>query len=597
MATEQSPRRLDLEAKIRVLREENFLLAEQAEEAMLLRTIAEIASWSNDQDTLLNQVLERISILRNVSLCACGLVSRRKVAMDWCYSSLDTGDCSIQLQMSPALLTQIEGRNECVISLPSSECHFELGGSERNIQSLLLIGFHTHLIPQGVFLFGSEDARYDWSAQQFFLRQAVEKVAVRLDRLGLVGELQQINHELDKRVRERTAELQERNQELSSLRRLLENVMNSMPSVLVTVDAENRILQWNREAAELSGTSLTEARGKLLSEAFPGLCEVMPDGAADPDKQQVLQRKRALLKIPGGDPLLVDISVYPLHGEGDGGAVIRADNVAEQARLEEIMIQAEKMLSVGGLAAGMAHEINNPLAGILQNLQVVENRLVNPLRKNLEAATELGLSFENIKAYIEQRDILSMVGNAIQSGRRAAAIVENILSFSRQAESKKSPQDLIPLLEKTLDLLDNDYNFQLGYDFRKIQIVRELEEGLPPVPCEETKIQQVLLNILQNAAQAMRSHEAQEPCRLILRLSRQGDMAQIEICDNGPGIEVGLQRRIFEPFYTTKGGRGGTGLGLSVSYFIVSEQHGGELLVEPAAGGGCCFIIRLPFAK
>lgn len=596
MSRELEARLAQLESENRVLREENLLLTEHAEEALLLRTVAEVAGWSNDQDSLLNDVLERIAILRDIPLCACGFVEDGEFVLPWCYSSLIEGDCRLAFKAPAQLLERLGSRNGCVVKLPDSGYQLELSGDKFEVRNLFLLSFHTHAIEQGIFLFGSVDEHQSWTGPQIFLRQAVDMVAARLDRLDLVGKLQQMNRDLDLRVHERTAELKQSNLELGRLQTLLKNVINSMPSALVAVDATGTVLQWNQEASRLSGTDIQAARGRALAAVFPGLYAVLPAEENPFLVRDARQYKRVSLKIADGSRLLSDVSVFPLEGDDHDGAVIRADDVTEQARLEEVMVQAEKMLSVGGLAAGMAHEINNPLAGILQNLQVADNRLAGNQGKNRIVADQIGLDLEKMHEYLKQRGILGMIRNATENGRRAAGIVDNILSFSRQSESKKSPHDLAALIERTLALLDNDYDLEKGYDFRKVSISRQFQEGLPRVPCEETKIQQVLLNLLRNAAQAMRSHEAPGNCRLTLDLSRQGRMAQIKVYDNGPGLEPEVRRRIFEPFFTTKGARGGTGLGLSVSYFIIAEQHGGELLVEDNPQGGCCFVVRLPFS-
>jgi signal transduction histidine kinase len=128
--------------------------------------------------------------------------------------------------------------------------------------------------------------------------------------------------------------------------------------------------------------------------------------------------------------------------------------------------------------------------------------------------------------------------------------------------------------------------------------VKEFAADLPRVPCEKSKIQQVLLNVLRNGAEAMAEKETWDglPPRFVLRTSSEGDMARIEIEDNGPGMDEATRKRVFEPFFTTKSVNRGTGLGLSVSYFIITEDHGGTLTVSSAEGKGTTFVIRLPLA-
>ncbi|MCP4750641.1 MAG: PAS domain-containing sensor histidine kinase, partial [Proteobacteria bacterium] len=278
------------------------------------------------------------------------------------------------------------------------------------------------------------------------------------------------------------------------------------------------------------------------------------------------------------------------------GRLVRMDtanDVTEKKRTQEVMIQTEKMMSIGGLAAGMAHEIKNPLGGILQNTQVLRNRILGDLPKNKRVAEECGVSMEAMKKYLEKRGIEKMVDTIMGSGKRASEIIDNMLSFSRKSESRFAPHGLTDLLDQTVEIAKTDYDLKKKYDFRRIEIRREYAPGLPPVRCEGSKIQQVYLNILKNGAEAM-AEAGVKNSRFILRSSLEKDMARIEIEDNGPGMDKETRDRIFEPFFTTKGIGVGTGLGLSVSYFIITKNHEGAMSVETTPGKGTNFIIRLP---
>ncbi len=266
----------------------------------------------------------------------------------------------------------------------------------------------------------------------------------------------------------------------------------------------------------------------------------------------------------------------------------------EKARLEKMMIQSEKMISIGGLAAGMAHEINNPLAGVLQNAQVIQNRLHNKLKKNESAARALGLEFNDIQAYMEKREIYKMLDSILDAGRRAAAIVSNMLSFCRKSRSGFTAEDVCELLDKTLELAESDYDLKKKFDFKKIKIIKSYETGIPKILCKASEMQQVFFNVLSNGAQAMESWKnLKYPC-FMLRVSRQGNMVSIEIKDNGPGMQEEIKKRIFDPFFTTKRVGEGTGLGLAVSYFILTENHKGSVSVVSQPFKGANFIIKLP---
>jgi len=383
--------------------------------------------------------------------------------------------------------------------------------------------------------------------------------------------------------------------ELLKLRNLLSNIINSMPSILVGVDANSRVMQWNDEAERMTGTPAKQAIGKRLEEVFPDLGNEM-GRILEAVGNHELQHDEHIPCTIGGEQRFTDVTVYPLTTNGDDGAVIRIDDVTDRVRIEEMMVQSEKMMSVGGLAAGMAHEINNPLAGILQNLQVMRNRITHSTDRNLTAAEEAGTSLEAIQTYMHDRGLLKMMDSVSDAGRRAAKIVDNMLSFSRKDEAHFSPNNLKEILERGIELASNDYNLKKRFDFRHIQINREYDDTLDLIPCESGQIQQVILNLLSNSAQAMAEHpdESKSP-HITLRLKHENNMALIELEDNGPGMDAETRKRAFEPFFTTKEVGRGTGLGLSVSYFIITENHGGTMSLRSVLGQGTCFSIRIPF--
>lgn len=387
-------------------------------------------------------------------------------------------------------------------------------------------------------------------------------------------------------------------EEIRNLRNYLENIIDSMPSVLIGVDREGRITQWNQKAQQITGVSLESAKGQPLEKAFPILSNELARVKQAIDMRQVCSDLRQA-RQETDQTRYENIIIYPLVTNGVDGAVIRIDDVTEQVRLEEMMVQSEKMLSVGGLAAGMAHEINNPLAGMIQTANVMKSRLCNlDMPANILAAEAIGVSMDHINAFMEKRSILRMIQAINESGQRVAEIVDNMLSFARKTDAVISSHHPVQLLDQIIELASTDYDLKKQYDFKTIKIVKEYQENLPMFPCEGAKIQQVLLNILRNGAQAMQAEDAAKdvhPC-FILRLSveKENRMLKMEIEDNGPGMDEATQSRVFEPFFTTKPVGVGTGLGLSVSYFIITQNHGGTMEVVSTLGKGSTFIIRLP---
>ena len=386
-------------------------------------------------------------------------------------------------------------------------------------------------------------------------------------------------------------------EEVQRLRRLLTNIVDSMPSVLIGVDEKMRVTQWNRAAEKMFAVPTSKAVGLRIDVACGPLAEEMSH-IRTALREGHIERSSKLAMMIDGSERFVDLTAYPLDGDGIEGAVVLIDDVTERSRMEDMMVQSEKMLSVGGLAAGMAHEINNPLAGILQNVQVLRNRLLPDLPANRRAADKVGVSMDLIQGYAQTRGLFEMMDSVMESGQRAAKVVENMLSFSRKSDSSYAPHDMVELLDQSVELAGNDYDLKKKYDFRQIEVLREFQADLPMVACEKPQIQQVVINLLRNACQAMTADpdNGRTP-RITLRLRRAGKRVCMEIEDNGPGMSEAVRKRVFEPFFTTKAVGVGTGLGLSVSYFIVTENHAGSMGVRSSPGNGTCFTLCLPIKK
>lgn len=393
-----------------------------------------------------------------------------------------------------------------------------------------------------------------------------------------------------------TTERKKAESELANLRNLLQSIIDSMPSVLVGVDSDGHVIQWNKSAQEETGLNWPEVRGRRLEEVLPNLSSQIEELISEGEIGEVVEK----FKIPFSKDGVIhykDVTAYPLLDEfSESGFVILIDDVTMKSKLEDMMIQTEKMMSVGGLAAGMAHEINNPLGAILSGIQGTERRFSPTLKKNVEVADELGLSLELVHEYMDRRGISGYMHGISDAGLRAAKIVRNMLEFSRKSESVRSCLEVRYVVEKSLDLASNDYDLKKKHDFKTIEVIKDYEEGLPCVNITETEVEQVLLNIMKNAAQALSEKEFPVGEKPFIRLKtrRENNYIRIEIEDNGPGMSEDARRRVFEPFYTTKPVGVGTGLGLSVSYFIITRNHNGEFLVESEEGKGTKFIIRLP---
>ncbi|MBI9097072.1 MAG: HAMP domain-containing protein [Spirochaetaceae bacterium] len=383
--------------------------------------------------------------------------------------------------------------------------------------------------------------------------------------------------------------------ELKSLRNYLYNIINSMPSILIGVDSHCNISLWNKAAEDLTGISEENTHGEPLDAVYP-VTSLNKNMITNSIERHEIIKEHKKSRQDGNRTYYEDITIYPLVANGIQGAVIRIDDVTEKVLMEKMMVQSEKMLSVGGLAAGMAHEVNNPLAGIIQTANVLAKRLWQDVNipSNQRAAEEIGLDLSLMKIFMEKRDIPRMLDAMIESGKRVSDIVNNMLSFTRKSEDRKTSQNLIDLIDKTIEIAGTDYDLKKQQDFRNIEIVKEYDHNIPLISCDVVKIQQVVLNLVRNSAQAMQSADVQFP-RITVRLKIPTEQeVLIEIEDNGPGMSEEIRSRVFEPFFTTKEEGVGMGLGLSVSYFIITENHQGTLSVESTPGKGTKFIIGLP---
>ena len=342
------------------------------------------------------------------------------------------------------------------------------------------------------------------------------------------------------------------------------------------------ILDVNSASTTIYGYKKEEMKGMLYSNLLD----------TNVDETRLHSNKYDLHKKKDGSTFPAEVNYYDITLEKKSLSFIVSRDITEKLKIEEMLIQSEKMMSIGGLAAGMAHEINNPLSSIISLAELILMRLTkNDLAANIQSADKVNLHFEDLEQYIEERGISILLSNIIDSGKKIDEIIKSMLNFSRKDNMKKSYNSISTIIEDTLKLAKtNKY-------FKNVNVIKDIEPHVPEVLCDHNKIEQVLFNILNNGIQAMVESKIVNPEFLIsVFLSGDKRYIVISIKDNGEGIDNDIKKRIFEPFFTTKGSGKGTGLGLSISYFIVTEYHGGEMSVESSKGMGATFFVRLPLA-
>jgi two-component system NtrC family sensor kinase len=306
-------------------------------------------------------------------------------------------------------------------------------------------------------------------------------------------------------------------------------------------------------AITLVGSLLALSLSHFLSQRLSGSVKLLVAGAEQLACGNLDQR----VEVRSGDEFQELAETFNAMAEA---LKARDEQLKEQATRK--VMESERLAMVGQLAAGVAHEINNPLTGIVTYSQLL-----------LEKAPGEGSTRSSLQKIVTQAN-------------RCRKIVRGLLDFSRQSKPDERPCNVNTVLQECLALVANQALFQ------NIDVVRNLAENLPPVPMDPSQIQQVFLNLIINAAEATTG-----PGRLTLttRMASSGKSVEVAFADTGCGIRQEDLERIFEPFFTTKGTRRGTGLGLAISYGIVKEHHG-TIAVQSEVGKGTTFVVSLPLS-
>lgn len=357
---------------------------------------------------------------------------------------------------------------------------------------------------------------------------------------------------------------QQRATEFERLKNYNENIVESINVGVMVLDIDGRVRSWNECLEELHGVAREDAMARTLRDLFPSSFLATLEQArrrVEEAREPLASAYQVALQTRDDQDKVVNLSVAPLVGdEGRYGTVIIVDDVTEQTELESQLRQSDRLASVGLLAAGVAHEVNTPLAGISSYVQMLQRKLPDndPRRAILEK--------------IEKQTF------------RASRIVNNLLNFSRQQASDMQGVDMNDVVAETLTLAE------LPLKKRNVKVDTDLDDHLPAVWGDTGKLQQVLMNLMLNARDSM-------PDGGELRIStssRDGEVI-IEVADSGTGIPAEAIHKIYDPFFSTKGTGKGTGLGLSVTYGIVQE-HRGTITVRSNEGEGTCFRVALPVA-
>jgi two-component system NtrC family sensor kinase len=355
--------------------------------------------------------------------------------------------------------------------------------------------------------------------------------------------------------------LEQKAVQIERLKDFSENIVESLRIGVLTADLEDRIESWNPQLEELLGVTRADAVGRKLTDILPrGLADEI---AAQAQSENVSGIYKFHLNTQTGQHVVVNASIAPLLGKTGArlGRLVLLDDITQRVTLEEQLVQNEKLTSLGLLAAGVAHEVNTPLAVISNYIQMLAKQIPpdDPRQKTIE--------------------------RIVKQTFRASEIVNNLLNFSRTGGAELAEVDLNSLLEETLTLVQHPFKTS------QVTVIRNYKDQLPAVLGSTTRLQQVFLNLLMNARDAMPSGGMLE-----VRTTAHNGSVEVELTDNGGGISPEHLHKIFDPFFTTKPTGRGTGLGLSVSYGIIKE-HAGKVDVKSTPGKGTSFRLEFPVAR
>jgi len=340
-----------------------------------------------------------------------------------------------------------------------------------------------------------------------------------------------------------------------------EGTFDALADGIAVLDDRGDVRRANRAFAHVAGRPITEVTGLPFVETLfgqaPEVTSLLDSARRGEHPVGLTLRSERLRRV-------LRLNAAPMHGSAVSGSLVAlVEDVTEQKAFEAQIIQHEKMAAVGQLVSGVAHELNNPLTSIAGLSELLLEQAETPVRAR-----------DHLRVIHEQTE-------------RAGKIVRNLLTFARQGPAEQSTMDLNDMAQRTVLLM--------GYEvrLREIDLRTELAPNLPPVRGDRYQLQQVVVNLLTNAVQAVGANATGLPRRVTLRTRQDAERVVLEVEDTGPGVPAELEAHVFAPFFTTKDPGHGTGLGLSLSYNIV-ERHGGTLAVGRGTEGGALFTLRLP---
>lgn len=373
---------------------------------------------------------------------------------------------------------------------------------------------------------------------------------------------------------------------------------NTVPNMLISVNtATQEITQCNQAFLDSLGYAYHEVINKNVLDFYaPAQRPHTSDNVQRIflEKGQIKDMELEIMRKDGSTlPVSIDVSAIRNNdGEITSASAVIHD-ISDRKKLEKQLLLTAKMTAIASLAAGVAHEINTPLSGILQAIQLIHMGLDPHKKENKAVAQKCGLNLDALHHYLHQQELDYFLSGIQDSAENAARIIANLLQFSRPQQERFEVVDLNKLLDIAIDLAQTDYTLKKKYNIIDIDFSRHYDTNLKPLSCIPMELEQVFLNLIKNSCQALNASTEQHP-KITISTQNKNDWVLIKFQDNGIGLPPNQQEQIFAPFFTTKEVGEGTGLGLSICYSIINDKHKGKISARQVTGGGTLVKIQLP---
>ena len=390
-------------------------------------------------------------------------------------------------------------------------------------------------------------------------------------------------------------------QEINLLKSYLNNILDSTHAAVIVVDVEFTIIDWFHTTEKLTGISSATAIGHKLADVSDLLWSslrkfLLSESAFNINLMQDTLPHR--IKLDFGNSIKdINVSIFPLQDPESNivGAMLKLDDVTIQEKFDRLIVQTEKMSALGGVASGIAHEIKNPLSGILALTQLLLSRLIMHTPASKKSLASLEIPIEQYDKHIQTLEIKKFLDSIVNTVHKADSIITNMLRFSKASTQSKELCKLATIVQSVFELIYCSSTFLRLNNNNLIQLDAKIDDNTDNFCCVVVEIQQTLVNIIENSMQAYENANNFEKNLIVTVTGRkQGNNTYIQITDNGPGIPAAIQDKIFDPFFTTKEESGGTGLGMSVSFYIITMHHNGTMDLDSIEGNGTTFKISIP---